>query len=50
MDAVESYREGHLAGQQMILELVNRWCAGKVQTVAELIQYIRKLEGFDDKN
>ena len=50
MDPVESYREGHFAGQQMVLDLVNRWCNGKIETVAQLIQYIRKLEGFDDKN
>ena len=50
MDPVESYREGHLAGQQMVVDLVNRWCEGKVKTVAELIQYIRKLEGLDDQD
>ncbi len=47
MDAVESYREGHKAGQQMVLDLINRWCAGKVETVAQLIQYIKSLEGQD---
>lgn len=50
MDAVESYREGHKAGQQMILDLVNRWCIGKVETVAQLIQYIKALEAQDDQN
>ena len=50
MDAVESYREGHKAGQQMILDLVNRWCMGKVETVAQLIQYIKALEAQDDQN
>lgn len=47
MDAVESYREGHKAGQQMVLDLINRWCAGKVETVAQLVQYIKSLEGQD---
>jgi hypothetical protein len=50
MDAVESYREGHRAGQQMVLDLVNRWCIGDVKTVAELIQYIKALEDQDDQN
>ncbi len=49
MDAVESYREGHRAGQQMVLDLVNRWCAGKVETVAQLVQYIKSLEGQNDE-
>lgn len=50
MDPIESYREGHLAGQKMVLDLVNRWCEGSVKNVAELIQYIRKLEGLDDQD
>lgn len=50
MDAVESYREGHRAGQQMVLDLVNRWCQGKVETVAQLVQYIKELEGKNDQN
>jgi hypothetical protein len=50
MDAVESYREGHKAGQQMVLDLVNRWCMGKVETVAQLVQYIKALEAQDDQN
>jgi hypothetical protein len=50
MDAVESYREGHKAGQQMVLDLVNRWCIGKVETVAQLVQYIKSLENQDDQD
>ena len=50
MDPVESYREGHFAGQQMILDLVNRWCVGKVETVAQLVQYIKELENKDDQD
>ena len=50
MDAVEAYRQGHQAGQQMILDLVNRWCVGKVETVAQLIQYIKQMEDGDDQN
>lgn len=50
MDAVESYREGHRAGQQMVLDLVNRWCQGKVETVAQLVQYIKELENKDDQD
>jgi hypothetical protein len=49
-DAVDAYREGHAAGQQMVLDLVNRWCLGTVNTVAELIQYIKSLEGEDVQN
>ena len=50
MDPVESYREGHFAGQQMILDLVNRWCVGKVETVAQLVQYIKELENKNDQD
>jgi hypothetical protein len=50
MDAVESYREGHRAGQQMVLDLVNRWCLGKVETVAQLVQYIKELEAGNDQD
>lgn len=50
MDAVESYREGHRAGQQMVLDLINRWCAGKVETVAQLVQYIKELEAGNDQD
>jgi uncharacterized protein Yka (UPF0111/DUF47 family) len=50
MDAVESYREGHRAGQQMVLDLINRWCAGKVETVAQLVQYIKELENKNDQD
>lgn len=50
MDHIESYREGHRAGQQMVLDLVNRWCAGKVETVAQLIQYIKELEAKHELN
>lgn len=50
MDAVESYREGHKAGQQMVLDLVNRWCEGKVENVSQLVQYIKELESKDDQD
>ena len=50
MDTVESYKQGHQDGQQMVIDLVNRWCMGKVETVAQLIQYIKALEAQDDQN
>jgi SpoVK/Ycf46/Vps4 family AAA+-type ATPase len=38
------YKSGHIDGQLMVLNLVNRWCACKVETTAELVQYIIDLQ------
>lgn len=50
MDAVDAYREGHKAGQQMVLDLINRWCDAKIETLAQLIHYIKQLENNDDQD
>jgi hypothetical protein len=51
-ESAHPYTSGHEAGQRLVLDLVNMWCAGQVTTVAELIQYIidlQKKEPFFDQ-
>lgn len=44
LDAVDAYREGHQAGQEMVLDLINRFARFEAKTIAELVQLICKVK------
>jgi len=40
MDAVDAFKEGHKAGVQVAVDLINRFAQFEAKTLAELIQQI----------